>query len=139
MDPSRERIPIDQSTLTDGEIEEGVGCLLELKGQKTKGRFYGHTRSVADYTSADRYRPPKPATVEIAALYYASYLFYANWQHAGAVVLYDEASGKNNSKRAVEKAYKSYREWFKQVVRMGLKQARERKLDPLEGSGIRWW
>lgn len=137
VDPLKERIVIDVKTLTDREIEEGIGCLLKLKGQKNKARFYGYTRN--NYNKSEGYRPPKnPASVEIAALYYASYLFYGNWEHAGSVVLYDQATGKTNTREIAERAYKSYQEWYKRVLEMGLKASREKKLDPLEGSGISW-
>ena len=136
VDPQIQRINIEETALSDSEVEEGIRCLLELKGQKAKARFYGDTR--ANYNKADRYRPPKkPATVEIAALYYISYLFENNWEHAGSVVLVDD-DGKLNSNAIVEKAYKSYREWFQKVLKVGLRKARELKLDPLEGSGVRW-
>ena len=64
-----------------------------------------------------------------------------NWEHADAVVLVEDngkINGKTNSAAIVEKAFKSYRGWFEKVVKMGLKRARELKLDPLEGSGVRW-
>jgi len=61
VDPSKQRIVKDQKSLTDREIEEGIGCLLELKGQKHKGRFYGDTR--INLYKSEGYRPPKnPAT-----------------------------------------------------------------------------
>lgn len=139
VDPSLERIIIDESTLPDDEILEGIGCLLKLKGNKKKARFTGATR--ANYNSADRYKPPKhPATVEIAALYYISYLFYENWEHANSVSLFDTESKKlnSNTKRSVKEAYKSYQKWFEKVKEIGLEKAREQKLDPLENSGIAW-
>ena len=137
VDPLKERIVINESALSDREIEEGIGCLLELKGQKNKARFYGDTRN--NYNKSEGFKPPKnPASVEIAALYYASYLFYDNWEHAGSVVLYDEATRKTNTRKIAERAFKSYQEWYKKMLEIGLRKARERKLSPLEGSGISW-
>jgi hypothetical protein len=128
---------VDQKTLTDREIEEGIECLLELKGLKNKARFYGNTRN--NYNKSDIYRyPEKPASVEIAALYYISYLFYNNWEHAGSIALYNEATGKTNTEMIVEKAFESYQKWYKNMLVIGIKAAREKKLDPLEGSGINW-
>jgi len=137
VDPSTQRIVIDESVLSDLEVEEGIGCLLELKGLKGKARFQGDTR--ANYNKSEQYRPhKKSASIEIAALYYASYLFENNWEHADAVVLVDDVTGKTNTNALVERAYKSYQAWFTKVVRMGLKRSRERNLDPLKGSGVRW-
>jgi hypothetical protein len=137
VDPMFQRILIDEETLTDREIEEGIGCLLELKGLRNKARFYGNTKF--NYKKSDVYRhPKKPASVEIAALYYISYLFYSNWEHAGSIALYDEATGKTNTGKIVEKAFESYQKWYKEMLVIGIKAAREKKLDPLKGSGINW-
>jgi hypothetical protein len=137
VDPRFQRIMMDKGTLTDREIEEGIGCLLELKGLKNKARLYGDTR--INLNKAERYRPPKkPASVEIAALYYISYLFYNNWEHAGSIALYDADTGKTNTGEIVEKAFESYQKWYKKMLDMGIKVAREKALDPLDGSGISW-
>lgn len=139
VDPTQKRVIIDNSTLTNAEIQEGIGCLLKLKGLTKKARFTGATRD--NYYSSEQYKPPKhPATIEIAALYYISFLFYENWQHAGSVSLFDEESEKinSNTKKSVEKAYKSYQKWFETLKEIGLEKAREQKLDPLSGSGISW-
>lgn len=137
VDMSKARISIDNGKLTIAEIEEGIGCLLKLKGNKYKARFTGTTGF--DPHSSNEYKPPrKPATVEIAALYYASYLFYDNWEHAGSVALYDEDTEEINTKNNIERAYKSYRKWLAKIKEIGFEKAREQKLDPLEGSGINW-
>jgi len=139
VDPSIERVNIDNSTLTVAELQEGIGCLLKLKGKTKKARFTGTTSD--NYYSSAQYQPPKyPASIEIAALYYISYLFFDNWEHAGSVSLFDEESEKinSNTKESVEKAYKSYQKWFEKIKEVGLEKAREEKLDPLAGSGISW-
>lgn len=137
VDPSTHRIVIEESVLSDFEVEEGIRCLLELKGLNGKARFQGDTR--ANYNKSEQYRPQKrSASIEIAALYYASYLFENNWEHADAVVLVDDVTGKANTKELAERAYRSYRTWFTKVVKFGLKRSRELKLNPLEGSGVRW-
>jgi hypothetical protein len=137
IDASTTRMSIDDSKLTDEAIQEGIGCLLKLKGNKNESRFTGPTR--ANLKSADHYKPPKrAATIELAALYYASYLFFDNWQHADSIKLYEEDTGKTNSGRILKKAYDSYDKWFKVIREIGLKKARQQKIDPLAGSGISW-
>ena len=137
VDPMFQRIMIDKETLTDREIEEGIGCLLEMKGLRNKARFYGDTRN--NYNKSEGYRhPEKPASVEIAALYYISYLFYSNWEHASSITLYDESTGETNTEKIVERAFESYQKWYKEMLVIGIKAARKKKLDPLEGSGINW-
>lgn len=108
---SRQRIEIDESNLSDAETLEGIDCLLKLKGNKKKARFTGDTRP--NYYSSDMYREPEhPATVEIAALYYISCIFYSNWKHAGSVQIYDAETEKTNSKSNVKRAYKSWQNGF---------------------------
>jgi hypothetical protein len=137
VDPRLERIKIDNSILSTAEIEEAIGCLLTLKGKTHRARLYGTTRD--NYYKSEGYQPPKkPATVEIAALYYASFLFYSNWEFASSIVLYNADTEEINSKRNVEQAYKSYQYWFKKVKEIGLEEARKQKLDPLDESEISW-
>jgi hypothetical protein len=137
VDPRLERIKIDNSILSVAEIEEAIGCLLTLKGKTHKARLYGTTRD--NYYKSEGYQPPKhPASVEIAALYYASFLFYNNWEFASSIVLYDADTEESNSKRNVKRAYKSYQQWFKKVIEIGLEEARKQKLDPLVESEVSW-
>jgi hypothetical protein len=137
VDPSFKRIEINESTLSVAEVQEGIGCLLKLQGKTNKARFTGATR-LNPYASQGNKPSQKAATVEIAALYYISYLFYNNWEHASSLSLYDENTGEVNSKKNVKIAYKSYREWFKKVIEIGLEEARKQKLDPLSGSSVSW-
>jgi hypothetical protein len=137
VDPSFQRIVIDKTTLTIPEIQEGIACLLKLKGKTNKARFSGQTR-FNPYRSKE-YKPPKKlATVEIAALYYVSYLFYDNWEHANSISLFDADTFNSDTKKIVDRAYTSYQSWFDKVKELGLEKAREQKLDPLEDSGISW-
>jgi hypothetical protein len=132
-----ERVKIDASGLSDAEVVEGIGCLLNLKGNRKRARFSGYTR--LDLYVSQRMPPiKKHATVEVAALYYASYIFYNNWGHAGSVRLYDADTEKSDTRDIVERAYKSYRRWFEKICVMGLEKAREQKLDPLGDSGVAW-
>jgi len=77
--------------------------------------------------------------VEIAALFYASYIFYGkDWDHfATGIALMEDR--KINSPETIKKAYKHYRKWFEKVKEIGLEEARIRGLDPLKGSGIGWY
>jgi hypothetical protein len=137
VDPSLRRVAVKDPALSESEILEGIDCLLRLRGRRSTGRFVGSTRS--NYNSSEGYRSPKhPATVEIDALYYISYLFYENWQHADSVALYDEDTQESNSPRNVDRAFRSYRDWFERIKEIGLEEARRQKLDPLAGAGVSW-
>jgi hypothetical protein len=112
-------------------ILEGIDCLLQMEGNKHPAKFSGATKPYVSQLF-------KPATVEVAALYYISYLYYQKWDHADAVALRDP-NGEVNSPRAIQRVYKSYRKWFREVRKVGLAHAREAKLDPLDGTAIRWY
>ena len=107
VDVSLQRIEIDESKLSNAETLEGISCLLKLQGNKKKARFTGYTRlNLNASSSAPKIK--RPATVEIAALYYASYIFYNDWEHANSVQIYNADTEKSNTKHNVERAYKSY-------------------------------
>lgn len=117
-------------------IMEGIECLLRLEGDKSRGAFGGATSTSGSWALNS------PTTVEICALYYISVLYYERFDHASAVVLlyknYQETKSKN-SDEAVKAAFESYRKWFAKVKEIGLKEARKQKLDPFEGSDVRWY
>ena len=116
-------------------ILEGIECLLKLQGDKSRGAYSGATSF-----SGPAHMPD--ATVEINALYYISKLFYDNYRHTDAVALRRpgwENSEILNTDEIVSIAFESYRKWFEKVKEIGLKEARKQKLDPLAGSGIRWY
>lgn len=125
----------DKDEKDPANIMEGIECLLKLEGDKSVGAFGGATSSSGEAGLPE-------ATVEICALYYISKLFYDKYDHASAVVLRYKNYEENksfNSDEAVKIAYESYRKWFEKVKEIGLEEARKQKLDPLEGSGVRWY
>lgn len=137
VDPRFARVEINEKELSDAEALLGIECLIELKGDRNTARFTGYTNVSTSVSS----RPPvikKPATIEVAALYYASFVFYKDWGHAGSVRLFDPDTWKSNSSGNVKSAYKSYESWLINAKKIGLQKARELKVDPLEGSGIQW-
>ena len=80
---------------------------------------------------------PQP-TVEIMALYYISYLYEEDWEHAVGIALWDK-HGKINPPGSVHAAYLAYRRWFRRVQSVGLQQARKEHLQPLQGTEIEWY
>lgn len=130
---------VDTETDVDIEVDEtnpknviaGIDCLLKLEGNKKEGLFSGATRDNVSQTFP-------AASVEICALYYASYLFKQDWKHANAIALVGK-DGSINSDESVKKAFKSYKLWLKKLRQVGLQKAREKKLDPLANSGVRWY
>ena len=123
----------------DFEIDEsdpknvlaGIDCLLKLEGDKREGLFSGATNDNVSNIFPN-------ASVEICALYYASYLFSQDWKHANAIALVGK-DGIINSDESVNKAFESYKLWRKKLKKIGLQKARQMKLDPLANSGVRWY
>lgn len=110
----------------------GIECLLSCEGNNQLAKFSGASN---DMVSANI----PPARIEVAALYYISYLYYGKWDHAYAVLLEDE-HGNENTDESIKKAYKSYRKWFKQVKKIGIKRSRALGLDPLQyAKGVNWY
>lgn len=112
-------------------ILKGINCLLKLQGNRADGLFSGATNNRVSQIF------PK-ASIEVCALYYISYLFYGDWEHANAIALVGEDK-KPNSPKTVKTAFASYRKWFKTVQKIGLEEARKQKLDPLADSGVSWY
>ena len=79
-----------------------------------------------------------PASIEVAALYYISFLYTQKWDHASAMALRDE-HGDIDKPEAVRRAFRSYRKWFDEVKRVGLFEAREMKLEPLKDTQVDWY
>ncbi|HMM79845.1 MAG TPA: hypothetical protein PKC65_07480 [Pyrinomonadaceae bacterium] len=117
----------------------GIECLLKLEGRKKVGVRSGAKPEIS-------HRVPE-ASVEINALYTISELFCGSDDFADAIALLSEPAEsegefqtlKLNSEQYVTKAFGSYRKWFEKVKKIGLEEARKQKLDPLAGSGVRWY
>jgi hypothetical protein len=130
---------VDPSVEVDFEVDEddpenilkGISCLLELEGNRSDGLFGGATNTRVSQVFPN-------ATVEVCALFYISYLFYGDWEHANGVALREE-SGNASSDKTVKTAFVTYRRWFDQVKKIGLEEARKKRLDPLSGSGVLWF
>jgi hypothetical protein len=126
--PEGERIP---DTRDEQQRLKGIECLLELEGNENPSSIKGATNPRTSQTFGG-------TPVDVAALYYASYSYYEKWNHAQAAVLVDERP-KEDQKCRVRRAYDAYRKWYGEVKKIGLNKAREARLDPLDGSGIRWY
>ena len=118
--------------LGEKEVFYGIACLLKLEGKKGNSNLLGAVRPDVSQTFDS-------TTIEVAALYYISYLFFQKWDHAAAPFLITTENNGLNSKIAVSKAYRSYRTWFRKIKELGLHEAREQVLDPLDGSGVNWY
>lgn len=112
-------------------IMEGIECLLNLEGNRNDAKFSGANKPYVSQIF-------KQATVEVAALYYISYLYTQKWDHADAIFLANDNEEATEAE-TTRRAYKAYRAWYKEVKKIGIAKAREKHLNPLEGTGIRWY
>ena len=117
---------------TQEEIYKGIDCFFRLKGKKQSSNIIGATRSDVSQLFFE------PTSLEVAALYYITYMVYQRWDYAAAPYLVDR-KGRLNTSRSVNEAYKAYKIWFERVKEMGLEEARKRSPNPLANSSVRWY
>lgn len=117
--------------LRSDELYDAIQCLLNLQGNREASRITGATRPDISQTL-------KRPTIEVAALYVISFLYYQKWDHASGALLVDKF-GKWNSDDAIQAAFRSYKKWFGKLREIGIEEARKQKLDPLSGTELRWY
>jgi len=117
--------------LGDDETLSAIGCLLRHQHDERPANFSGSTRPEVSQFFPD-------ATIELASLYYISYLYTGNWLHGDAIALWNEG-GEISPPGATITAYNAYDQWFKRVKTGGLASARKEHLDPLAGTGLAWY
>jgi hypothetical protein len=123
---------VNSTYLRDDEksIMCGIECLLKMQGNRRK------SQSSANISLAWSSRLPNP-TFEVAALYYISSI-YGCAGNIGAILLYDENCNRNTP-RTIKKAYQYYREWFAEVKRIGISEARQLRIEPLKNKrDVQW-
>ena len=121
----------DVSVLSDDEVLSAIRCLLSFQGERGEARYWGATDIRSSAITG-------PCDIEVAALYYVSYLFTGDWIHGTNVALIDRR-GHVNDAADIRTAFRAYRRWFATVEKIGLNRARKDGLDPLEGSGVHWY
>ena len=131
--------PWDVASMTEPEKLNAIQCLLGAENDLRPAVFSGVTRFDISQTFA-------PVHVNLAALYVVSYIYSGHYDHAAAVALRgDDASTTDSNGNyvtkasAIHKAYKAYRAWFAKVRQIGLANAQKSGLQPLEGTGLRWY
>lgn len=118
-------------TKDEQSILEGIDCLLKLEGKKSKSKIAGATSPYASQTFGS-------TSVEVAALYFISYLYYEKWDHALAAQLVKDGRFADD-KETIQKAYLAYKAWYKEIKKVGIAKAKEIGMNPLKGTGISWY
>jgi hypothetical protein len=134
------RDPDNVRSLNNTEILQAMGCLLALKGRRGPSRFAG-------VTNPDISQFAGRASIEVAALYYITYLFKGTFDHADAFVILNDrkppAKDENGAlltrPEDASHAFQFYLRWFKEVRKIGVSAARQQHLDPLNGTPLRWY
>ena len=130
--------PDNVRALSESQAMTAIGCLLKLEDNRHPAKFWGATKMTVSQLFA-------PATVNLAALYYISYVFTRDFSHAGAVALRGPHCGASvngayaTRQQCIHRAFTAYRGWFAQIKHVGLERARAEGLSPLAGSGIEWY
>jgi len=117
---------------SDEETMSVIACLLDLEGRKEPARFGGATRYDVSYASEDM------PSIEIASLYYISFIYEKKWDHARVIAI-QGPNGETNTTSITDEAWKSYKKWFNKVKTIGLDEARRQKLEPLQGTELHWY
>ena len=118
-------------SLPDNQKLAGVACLLALETNHHEARISGATRSEVSQMFP-------PATADVAALFYISYIFTKNWTHGDAIALWGH-EGRINNADDISLAYQKYREWFKRVSKIGWKKAQKEGIQPLANCPVSWY
>lgn len=134
------RDPDKVRSLSDDEILRAMSCLLALKGKRGPSRLAG-------VTNPDISQFAGRASVEVAALYYITYLFKGIFDHADAFVILNNRKSPAKDKMGalltrledVSRAYDCYARWLPKVKKFGLTKARQQHLDPFEGTSLQWY
>lgn len=131
--------PWSISSLHDDDKLEAIRCLLGEEADVRSASMSGATRFDTSQIFAT-------ATANLAALYAISYIYNDRYDHASAVALrgegasyIDESGAYATSPEAIKRAYIAYHEWFKKIQEIGLENARDAGLQPLDGSGLSWY
>lgn len=135
---SPEADPDNVKALSAETSLEAIGCLLKLEKNTRESTLPGATRLDISQLIA----PPR---VNLAALYYISYVYSGNWKHASAIALRgpdcqdDKQFFYATRQTCVREAYVAYQDWFAKVQRIGFANAQQRGLQPLAGTDLSWY
>jgi hypothetical protein len=126
---------------SEKEIFQMVDELLSYQGDTTlcalKVNNYNPLRSQIYMGANKRY------TLQLEALFIINQLCMSKpFNYSSYPLLYDKRNKSyihGTEKDAMSNIYEKYKAWFDEVKNIGLKEARKRKLDPLENSNYKWY
>ncbi len=120
--------------------EKVIGHLMNLKGNDTI--FMGTCLTNPDDYVIDTLNEGTAVTVEVAALYLISAIYYDNLVFATVPYLAGDADirdSRYNTKKRKKRAWKSVEKWFHELQADGLKELRRRELSPLKFANMQFY
>lgn len=117
--------------IPENERLAAMECFLQSKGNLT-------SLSTGDQHEFQRRNVSTAPTIEIAALYYVTYMFEEKWDHAGGIALWNKKA-EINPPGSVQEAYRCYREWLVKLKELGLAEVKKQGLGPLDKSSVQWF
>lgn len=122
---------------------------LLARGKGDKRYFYGYSLGhknssflIPVPTGKQKDDEASAITIEVTALYLISAIFYGDVEFAQAPYLTDGSPVKGqkfNTRARVARAWTSADRWLKRVKEEELGTLREKKVAPLNDSGVRFW
>jgi hypothetical protein len=129
--------------------EHMIPLLMRTRGNMRvfNGCGLGHAQSsqlIFSPTGSGKFDEGRVITVEVAALYLISAVYYGKLSFAQSPYLTDLSlpPGKRkafNSRRLIAKAWASVKIWGTDLEKEGLESLRFKQRDPLRGSGVSFW
>lgn len=125
--------PYSDKEFSNDDIQQMIEELLTYKGD---------TRKCFMKIKCDSYTGDnKQYSLQVEALYMINSLFFEDFDSfSPCTVLKNEAGTEATiDGEIINKAYTAYEAWFAKVKEMGISAAKAAKLDPLDGTGIKWY
>jgi hypothetical protein len=129
--------PYSENEFSNADIEKMIAELLTYKGDTRKCFMKINCSGKTIYNGNLTYY-----SLQVEALYIINSIFFDSYsQYSPCPILTDE-SGKNLATmdgEMVNKAFEAYEKWFVEIKAMGIGNARAAQVNPLKGSGVKWY
>jgi len=126
---------------TDKEKIEIIENLLRLKGdQRILSRpVIGYNSEISQLYTGNEQK----ISIQVEALFLINQIYlkedFKNYSPYPVIIDLKNNETQTLNGEIIDRAYMSYMNWFQEVKRMGLKESKEKKVFPLDNSGLRWY
>jgi hypothetical protein len=128
--------PYSENDFSNADIEKMIAELLTYKGDTRKCFVKIKCTGDANYNGNLTHY-----SLQVEALYIINSIFFEDYNQYSPCPVLTDASGKiaTMDGEIVNKAFEAYEKWFVEIKKMGIGNARAAKVNPLEGSGVKWF